>query len=138
MSPPPTESRSRPRVLVVDDTAALRLLIRINLELDGFDVDEAVDGQDALDQLANAADEDLPDVVTFDVVMPRLDGFTAAARVRETPRTRHLPLVIVTTQAGPADAARAAQIGVDGYVTKPFDPDTLVEAVRGALSRGSG
>lgn len=122
----------------MDDTASLRLLIRINLELDGFDVIEAVDGQDALDQLAACADAELPDVVTFDVVMPRLDGFAAAARVREATRTRHVPLVMVTTQSGPADAARAAQIGVDGYVTKPFDPETLTEAVRAALSRGSG
>ncbi len=123
---------------MVDDTAALRLLIRINLELDGFDVVEAVDGQDALDQLASCPDDDLPDVVTLDVVMPRLDGFSAAARMRETPRTRHLPLVIVTTQAGPSGAARAAQIGVDGYVTKPFDPETLTEAVHAAMSRRSG
>lgn len=124
-----------PRVLVVDDTPGLRLLIRINLELDGFTVDEAVDGQEALDRLAAAADDELPDVVTFDVVMPRLDGFEAATAMRAQPRLDDVALVMVTTQAGPADVVRARQIGVDAYVTKPFEPDDLTATLRDVLAR---
>jgi DNA-binding response OmpR family regulator len=122
-------------VLVVDDTPGLRLLIRINLEMDGFEVDEAVDGQDALDRLAATPDGDLPDVVTFDVVMPRLDGFEAATAVRSDSRLDDVALVMVTTQAGPADMLRARGIGVDAYVTKPFEPEELTATLRDVLAR---
>ena len=123
-----------PRVLVVDDTPGLRMLIRINLELEGFDVQEAVDGRDALDQLAALADDELPDLVTFDVVMPRMDGFDAASAVRSDPRYADVALVMVTTQAGPADMVRAREIGVDAYVTKPFDPEELTATLHRVLA----
>ena len=122
-----------PRVLVVDDTPPLRLLIRINLELEGFEVDEAVDGQDALERLAAMADDELPDLITFDVVMPRMDGFDAAEAVRADPRYEGVALVMVTTQAGPADRLRGQQIGVDAYVTKPFEPGELTETLQQVL-----
>jgi CheY-like chemotaxis protein len=130
-----------PKVLVVDDTPPLRLLLRINLELEGFEVEEAMDGQDALDRLTTMADSELPDLITFDVVMPRMDGFDAAEAVRADPRYDHISLVMVTTQAGPADRLRAQQIGVDAYVTKPFEPEELTETLqqvlvgRGAVGR---
>jgi CheY-like chemotaxis protein len=120
-------------VLVVDDTPPLRLLIRINLELEGFEVDEAVDGQDALERLAAMADDELPDLITFDVVMPRMDGFDAAEAVRADPRYEGVALVMVTTQAGPADRLRGQQIGVDAYVTKPFEPGELTETLQQVL-----
>ena len=122
-----------PRILVVDDTPPLRLLIRINLELEGFEVEEAVDGQDALDRLAGMSDDELPDLITFDVVMPRMDGFDAAEVVRTDARYDGVALVMVTTQAGPADRLRAQQIGVDAYVTKPFEPEELTETLRQVL-----
>ena len=122
-----------PRVLVVDDTPPLRLLIRINLELEGFEVEEAVDGQDALERLAAMADDELPALITFDVVMPRMDGFDAAEAVRADPRYEGVALVMVTTQAGPADRLRGQQIGVDAYVTKPFEPGELTETLQQVL-----
>ncbi len=121
----------RPRILVADDTESIRRLIRLNLELEGFDVVEAVDGQECL-ELATAL---RPDLVTIDVVMPRLDGFAAAAALRGNPLTAELPIVMVTTQAQPADRRRGQEIGVDAYVTKPFHPDLLVATVREVLSR---
>jgi CheY-like chemotaxis protein len=124
-----------PRVLVVDDTPALRLLIRINLELEGFEVEDAADGLDALERLASWSDEELPELVTFDVVMPRMDGFDAAEAVRADPRYDDVALVMVTTQAGPADRMRAKQIGVDAYVTKPFEPEELTSTLREVLAR---
>ena len=123
-----------PRVLVVDDTPGLRMLIRINLELEGFDVLEAIDGRDALDQLAALADDELPDLITFDVVMPRMDGFDAASAVRANPRYADVALVMVTTQAGPADMVRARDIGVDAYVTKPFEPAELIATLHRVLA----
>jgi CheY-like chemotaxis protein len=122
-----------PRVLVVDDTASIRFLIRTNMELAGFDVDEAVDGADCLEFLRTT--EDLPDAITVDVMMPRLDGIATVSAIRADPRTRDITIVMVTTQGHPADIQRAKQAGVDAYVTKPFDPDSLIATVMDAIER---
>jgi len=122
-----------PRVLVVDDTASIRFLIRTNLELAGFEVEEAVDGADCLDVLA--ALDVLPDIITVDVMMPRLDGIATVTAIRADARLRDLAIVMVTTQGHPADIERATQAGVDAYVTKPFDPDFLVLTVNEVLER---
>ena len=113
-----------PHVLVVDDTASIRFLIRTNLELAGFSVSEAVDGQECLEILRSA--ETLPDVVTIDVMMPRMDGVAAVQAIRADPRLAGLAVVMVTTQGHPTSVQRAIEVGVDAYVTKPFDPDHLV------------
>jgi CheY-like chemotaxis protein len=116
----------RRRVLVVDDSAVIRTLISVNLELEGFEVVTAVDGLDALEKIRDV----VPDVVTIDVVMPRLDGFDTVARLRADPRTRHLKIAMVTACAQESDLRKGRTVGVDAYVTKPFDPDTLVRTVR--------
>jgi CheY-like chemotaxis protein len=122
-----------PRVLIVDDAPSIRLLIRTNLELAGFDVDEAVDGADCLRRLAESTT--LPDVVTIDVMMPRLDGVATATAIRSDPRTADIGVVMVTTQNHPADVQRGLRAGVDAYVTKPFDPDDLVTTVNDVVER---
>jgi len=118
-------------VLVVDDQELIRQLIAVNLELEGFEVFLAEDGQDCLDRVEQIA----PDVITLDVVMPRLDGFATAARLRAVAATRGLPIVMVTACTQESDLARGRELKVDGYVTKPFDPADLVRAVRKAVDR---
>lgn len=122
-----------PRVLVVDDTASIRFLIRTNLELAGFEVDEAVDGADCLEILARA--ESMPDLITVDVMMPRLDGVSTVTAIRADPRTRDIAIVMVSTQGQTADIKRATDAGVDAYVTKPFDPDDLIITVQDVIDR---
>jgi CheY-like chemotaxis protein len=121
----------RGRVLVVDDSDVIRTLICVNLELEGFEVVTAVDGQDALDKVHEAA----PDVMTIDVKMPRLDGFDTVARLRADPRTSGLKVAMVTACAQESDIRRGREVGVDAYVTKPFDPATLVRTVRDLVGR---
>lgn len=118
------------RVLVVDDNKVIRQLIRVNLELEGFEVVTANDGAECLDVVHHV----LPDAITLDVVMPRLDGFGAAAQLRADPRTRHLPVAIVSacTQAE-VEAGIAA--GVDAFLAKPFEPAELVRVVRRLIER---
>lgn len=116
-------------MLVVDDTPSIRFLIRTNLELDGWDVVEAVDGRDCLDRVAEVA----PDVITMDAVMPSVDGFSTAVALRARADTADTPIVMVTTQAQAADLKRGAEVGADAYVIKPFDPDELVATVRRVL-----
>ena len=121
-----------PRVLVVDDIADIRALISINLELEGFDVATAGDGHECL----AIVDSVEPDVITLDVAMPELDGFTTAARLRDREATASIPLVMVTARTQGFDLARGAEIGVDAYVTKPFDPAELVRTVRKLVTDG--
>jgi CheY-like chemotaxis protein len=113
-------------VLVVDDEAVIRQLIAINLELEGFEVHEAVDGLDALEK----ARELDPDVVTLDVMMPGLDGIATARRLRTDPATSRARIVLISARTRPADLERGDDAGADAYVTKPFDPDAVVDAVR--------
>jgi CheY-like chemotaxis protein len=114
------------RVLVVDDDAVIRQLICVNLELEGFEVHTAEDGQDALDKIRDVD----PVVVTLDIMMPRLDGWETAARLRSDPETAHVKVILLSARAQEADLRRGEGIGVDAYLTKPFDPDDLVDAVR--------
>ncbi|TDB96369.1 response regulator [Actinomadura sp. 7K534] len=121
------------RVLVVDDDEVIRQLIAVNLQLEGFEVATAVDGQDCLEKVAEVR----PDVITLDVMMPRLDGWVTAIRLREEPVTAHIRVVMITARAQEHDVRRGNEIGVDAYVTKPFDPNQLIQTVRklAAVSR---
>ncbi|MET9430461.1 response regulator [Streptomyces sp. NPDC003036] len=118
------------RVLVVDDNRVIRQLIRVNLELEGFEVVTAADGAECLDVVHRVC----PDVVTLDVVMPRLDGLRTAARLREDPRTGHLPVAIISAcTQHEMDGGLAA--GVDAFLAKPFEPADLVRLVRQLMER---
>ncbi len=123
----------RPRVLVVDDDPAIRLLYAINLELAGFEVLAAEDGQRGLESAVN----ELPDLVLLDIGMPRLDGFGLAEQLQRDSRTRPIPFIFVSGESAPMSRARAQLLGALDYVTKPFDPHALVSLVTGALA-GNG
>ena len=122
--PPVTSSLGR--VLVVDDDDVIRQLITVNLELEGFEVATAVDGQDCLDKVKDVA----PAVITLDVMMPRLDGWETASRLRDDAETAGIKVVLLSARAQEADLQRGDRIGVDAYLTKPFDPDELIATVR--------
>ena len=118
------------RVLVVDDDDVIRQLITVNLELEGFEVFTAVDGQDALDQVPVVQ----PHLITLDVMMPRMDGWQAAERLRANPETSAIKLVLLSARAQESDIRRGEKIGVDAYLTKPFDPDELIDTINHLLS----
>jgi CheY-like chemotaxis protein len=125
---------SAPCVLVCDDTDSVRTLIAMNLELEGYDVIQAHDGQEALDILSDPANP-LPDVVTVDALMPRRDGWWMVSMIRTDPRLEHLPVVMVTASVQRHHRAQAEQANVDAFIAKPFDPDELV-AIVGVLASG--
>jgi DNA-binding response OmpR family regulator len=121
------------RVLVVDDDEVIRQLIAVNLQLEGFDVATAVDGQDCLEKVHTVR----PHVITLDIMMPRLDGWVTAVKLRENPATQDIKVVMITARAQDHDIRRGHEIGVDAYVTKPFDPNELIRTVRDLAGAGA-
>lgn len=119
-------------VLVVDDDEVIRQLIAVNLTLEGFEVETAVDGQDCLDRVRDIR----PQVITLDVMMPRLDGWVTAVRLRDDEETRHIRVVLITARAQEDDRRRGEELGVDAYLTKPFDPAELIRVVRELADAG--
>ncbi|RPF36261.1 response regulator receiver domain-containing protein [Streptomyces sp. TLI_185] len=117
-------------MLVVDDNKVIRQLIRVNLELEGFEVVTAADGAECLDVVHQVR----PDVVTLDVVMPRLDGLRTASRLRSDPLTRDLPLAIVSA-CTPYEVETGLDVGVDAFLAKPFEPAELVCLVKQLIER---
>ncbi|WSF69206.1 response regulator [Streptomyces decoyicus] len=112
------------RILVVDDNKVIRQLIRVNLELEGFEVVTAADGAECLDVVHHVR----PDVVTLDVVMPRLNGLHTAARLRSDPRTWDIPIAIVSA-CTQGEVDNGETVGVDAFLAKPFEPAELVRTV---------
>jgi DNA-binding response OmpR family regulator len=118
-------------VLVIDDEEPIRLLCRVNLEVEGMTVLEAANGPDGLEQ----ARDERPDVILLDVMMPVLDGWEVAERLLEDDATNEIPIVFLTARAEFRDRARGLDIGGVDYVTKPFNPLELASLVRDLLSR---
>ncbi|WP_425275916.1 response regulator [Streptomyces africanus] len=117
-------------MLVVDDNKVIRQLIRVNLELEGLEVVTAADGAECLDVVHQVR----PDAVTLDVVMPRLDGIRTAARLRADPRTRDVPLAIISA-CTQYEVEAGLEVGVDAFLAKPFEPAELVGMVRQLIER---
>jgi DNA-binding response OmpR family regulator len=123
------------RALVVDDDKAIRDLLRSLLELDGWEVIEAEDGDQAL-ALARA---ERPHGVVLDVMMPGKDGFEVLNELRKTEHGRAMAIVMLTAKTRPTDILRGTRLGADLYVTKPFDPNQVAEQLAfHALRRSPG
>jgi DNA-binding response OmpR family regulator len=115
-------------IVAADDDPQLLRLVTRNLQLEGFEVVAAMDGQEALDAISTHT----PDVVLLDVMMPRMDGFTVTQRVREFSA---VPIIIVTARGQDQDKIRGLDLGADDYLTKPFSVDELLARVRAVLRR---
>ncbi|WP_368419354.1 phosphate regulon transcriptional regulator PhoB [Rhodovarius sp.] len=124
---------AKPTILIVEDEAPLLTLLRYNLEKQGFRVEEATDGQEALLRVA----ENKPDLVLLDWMLPSLSGIEVCRQIRRRPATRDLPVIMVTARTEDQDAVRALDIGADDYITKPFAVEALLARIR-ALLRRSG
>lgn len=124
---------SKPLVLVVEDEAPLVTMLRYNLEKQGFRVEEAADGQEALTRIS----ETQPDLVLLDWMLPVVSGIEVCRQIRRRPATRDLPVIMVTARTEDQDAVRALNTGADDYITKPFSVDSLLARMR-ALLRRSG
>jgi CheY-like chemotaxis protein len=124
-------------VLVCDDTEQIRRLIRTNLELEGHEVVETADGEQALAHLRDTS-LPLPDVITLDAHMAPGDGWWAIEQIRADERLAGIPVVMVTASVQNHDRAQARAAGLDAFIAKPFDPDALLDVVAGYLAHGRG
>jgi diguanylate cyclase (GGDEF)-like protein len=118
-------------VLVVDDDPDIARFVEVNLRSAGYDVAVAADGLEALEK----AGELRPDLVLLDVMMPRIDGFEVAQRLRKNPQTANASIIMLTAKALSADKVTGLQAGADDYIIKPFDPIELLARVKGTLRR---
>ncbi|OGO66955.1 MAG: DNA-binding response regulator [Chloroflexi bacterium RBG_19FT_COMBO_62_14] len=121
-------SRKAEKILVVDDEATIREVIRRYLERDGFEVMEAADGDAALD----VVEEVEPDLVVLDLMLPGLDGLSLTRRLREYSA---VPVIMLTAKGAVEDRIEGLELGADDYVVKPFDPKELASRVRAVLRR---
>ena len=131
--PDTAQGIAKPTILVVEDEVPLLTLLRYNLEKQGFRVDEAGDGEEALLRVA----EGRPDLVLLDWMLPALSGIEVCRQLRRRPGTRDLPIIMVTARTEDQDAVRALDTGADDYISKPFAMDSLLARIR-ALLRRSG
>jgi len=120
-------------VLVVDDDTDIARFIEINLRLEGFDVRVAHDGE----QAEKSIDEETPDLVLLDVMMPKVDGVELCRRLRANPATANLPVIMLTAKSLSADKVVGLTAGADDYIIKPFDTLELVARVRSTLRRNA-
>lgn len=119
------------KILVVDDDTAINELIKINLELSGYEVVSAFDGIQGF----TLAKQEMPDLIVLDVMMPDVDGYTVAKRVRENTSTKDIPILMLTAMGQLQDKVKGFDIGVDDYLVKPFEMEELQVRVRALLKR---
>jgi pilus assembly protein CpaE len=113
------------RVFVVDDDPSTRRLLQLSLEGEGYEVQTASDGQEGLRRIQ----DELPDLVILDIVMPGLDGFGFVRQLRQDPRTAEVPIMILSSRAEVHDRVKALKLGADDYLTKPADLPEIIARV---------
>lgn len=123
------DGMSAKRILIVDDESSLRTLVRANLEVDGLEVSEAVDGIEAMNMLQ----ESKPDLILLDIMMPGKDGIEVLEELAADENLRKIPVILLTAKGELEDLERGAALGASGHITKPFDPEQMVRTVKAAL-----
>ena len=126
-----TRERLRHKALVIEDDADIRELLRYSLAQEGFAVEEAADGAEALDRINRRA----PDIVLLDLMLPRMSGLELCRRLRSAAETAALPIIVVTAKGAEVDRVLGLEMGADDYVVKPFSPREVIARVKALLRR---
>jgi DNA-binding response OmpR family regulator len=119
----------RKRVLVVDDTEAVQLLLRRWITLEGYDIDIVSDGDEALKRIESV----VPDLILLDVMMPGINGYAVCRKLRENNRTKSTPIIIITALQAAHDSEEAKMSGANEVIVKPLERDDLVRRIRAHL-----
>jgi DNA-binding response OmpR family regulator len=126
-------AQSKSRILIVDDEMDLVSVLRMGLEIEGFEVIEAMDGEEGL----RRARQDRPDLMVLDLMLPKMDGYKVCRALKFDERFRNLPILILSARSGDADRKLALEMGADQFVTKPYEMADLVSKIRQHLDRAS-
>jgi DNA-binding NarL/FixJ family response regulator len=121
------------RLLLIDDDPNLILLVKDYLEFRGYEVVTAENGREALESL----EQDVPDMIICDVMMPEMDGYSLVKHVREDPRTSWIPVLFLSAKGQSQDRVKGLNTGADVYMVKPFEPEELVAQVESSLKQAS-
>lgn len=113
------------KILIVDDEPSILNILDFSLGSEGYDVIQAADGLQAYEY----ALEYQPDLIVMDVMMPNLDGFNACEKLKKDIRTSAIPVILLTARSDAEDRQKGESVGADGYLTKPFSPQRLIDAV---------
>jgi len=119
------------KVLVIDDDPVILELLRVNFEIEGFDVISAADGQEGFER----AQADRPDIVISDIMMPRRDGLQLLHDLKSHPDTQDLPVILLSAKAQKNEVQQGIDLGADDYITKPFDPLELIDRLNAVMAR---
>lgn len=121
------------KILVIDDDKSINELIKINLELAGYKVIQAPDGITGF----ALAKQEVPNAIILDVMMPEVDGFTVAQRIRQNPLTKNVPILMLTALSQLDNKVKGFDLGIDDYLVKPFEMDELRVRIRALLKRSN-
>ena len=121
----------RKRILVVDDEIYIVHILEFTLTMEGYEVLTAADGEEALRRL----EQDRPDLVVLDIMMPKVDGYEVLRRIRADEEFRQLPVILLSAKGRPVDRETGLEIGADDYIVKPFSPRRLLEKIQDLLER---
>ena len=121
----------RKRILVVDDEIYIVHILEFTLTMEGYEVLTAADGEEALRRL----EQDRPDLVVLDIMMPKVDGYEVLRRIRADEEFRQLPVILLSAKGRPIDRETGLEIGADDYIVKPFSPRRLLEKIQDLLER---
>ena len=122
---------AKERILVVDDEADILELVRYNLSREGYHVTGTLTGEDALRKVRS----DRFDLIVLDLMLPGMDGLTFTKTLKNDPRLRSIPIVMLSAKGEEADIVTGLELGADDYITKPFSPKVMIARVRAALRR---
>lgn len=121
------------KILVIDDDRAINELIKVNLKLIGYDVIQAYDGIEGF----ALAKQELPNLIVLDVMMPNVDGYTVAQRIRQSENIKNVPILMLTALSDITDKGRGFDIGIDDYLVKPFEMEELKMRIKALLKRSN-
>jgi chemosensory pili system protein ChpA (sensor histidine kinase/response regulator) len=119
-------------VLVVDDSVSVRRVVANTLRKQGWNISAAKDGLEALEMLHAMSAP--PDIILLDVEMPRMDGYDFSVALRSEPKYRHLPVVMLTSRGGDKHRQKAFDVGVNGFLVKPYSEETLIQTIRSCVA----
>ncbi|MFA6320795.1 MAG: response regulator [Candidatus Omnitrophota bacterium] len=117
------------RILLVDDEEDLVKAVSFRLELEGYHVIEAGDGQAALDKV----ESEHPDLIVLDLMLPKVNGYKVCGLLKSDARYKHIPIIMFTARAQDADIKMSEEVGADSYITKPFEPVVLMATIKDLL-----